>query len=377
MADIVTTKSTSKVTSEILVDYIIESTATTRRVFRATVVDNPKDPTACISGVIYHQRKSPKEYWEDVKSTNLNTLKAGEGVKITLGCSEMKALRSYIEQAYAVGNKGVQPSISKLVVGKEDEVIIVQGKEREYIGKLLKQGLGGNIWEQLIEANPDLATKLSLARIQANRIDILAEFEASISGDKDESFWQQFLSQNDWIFGYGLSYTFTSLITNQVYVGGKDINNQGGQVCDFMAASNGDARFTILVEIKKPNTPLLDKIDRNRCYPVSRELGMALSQIQGYCETWGTNSTLQKYEYEKENNLFTIQPKGIILIGNTAELDNLDKKRSFELFRRHLHNIEILTYDELFARAKFITNPDSITISNVKEEETEFDDLPF
>ena len=54
-------------------------------------------------------------------------------------------------------------------------------------------------------------------------------------------------------------------------------------------------------------------------------------------------------------------PKGFILIGNQSEFIkdekiNEIKYSSFEMFRKNLKNIEILTYDELYQRAKFICN---------------------
>lgn len=42
-------------------------------------------------------------------------------------------------------------------------------------------------------------------------------------------------------------------------------------------------------------------------------------------------------------------------MGNTKELDDdLDRLAGFELYRRNLRNPEILTFDELLARARFI-----------------------
>ena len=53
-------------------------------------------------------------------------------------------------------------------------------------------------------------------------------------------------------------------------------------------------------------------------------------------------------------NIYTVSPKGIIIIGNTEQLIDLSKRGSFERFRREMHNPEIITYDELYERAKFI-----------------------
>src|SRR5260370_21366388 len=52
------------------------------------------------------------------------------------------------------------------------------------------------------------------------------------------------------------------------------------------------------------------------------------------------------------------QSQGNPVIGHLAELDDIDRKTTFQLFRRNLINPEIITFDELYERAKFITeNP--------------------
>lgn len=175
------TKSTSLVTSDIMVNYIIDQKETTRKVLRATVVDNPKDKDACISCVIFHQRKGKNDTWEDVESINLHTLKAGEGVKLRLGCSETKALFDHLSEAFQIGAQGVQRGHQKFVVASDQDVVIRAGLESKYILKLIEQGLSEDIWRQLVESDPDLATKLSMARIQTNRIESLREFEESIT----------------------------------------------------------------------------------------------------------------------------------------------------------------------------------------------------
>ena len=379
MANTIYTKSTSSVTSNILNPFLIYETETTRRVLLATIVDNPKDANACISGEIVHQRKGKTENWENIDAISLSTLKAGEEVRMQFSCSQMKALKECLNMAYTIGSEGAKPSYKKFIIGTEEEIIIIKGREKEYINRLLSQNLGEDIWKELVDTNPDLATKLSLARIQSNRLEVVSSLESNLNTGKDELYWQKQLSENDWIFGYGLSYNFTTVIDEQVYVGGKNINNKQGQVVDFLSQSEGYAKFTVLIEIKKPNTQLLGNLDRNRCYPISEELSKAISQIQGYCETWGTKSEPREY-FEKENkDVFTVKPRGIIVIGNSEELDTDDKKKSFELFRRNIHNPEIITYDELLARAKYIVgkNPQESQNFNYNNEESEIDDLPF
>lgn len=56
---------------------------------------------------------------------------------------------------------------------------------------------------------------------------------------------------------------------------------------------------------------------------------------------------------------FNYLPKAYLVIGTLSEfvIDNTmneEKYSSFELFRRNLSNPEIITFDELYERAKFI-----------------------
>ena len=362
---------TSSKTTKILNPALIDETGTTRRVVFFEVVDNPNDPDACIKGTILHQRKGPSKQWENLEAESLSKLKTGEAVQMHFSCSQMKKLREALAKAYAVGEQGVLPT-DVYMFGTRDELIATDKDKRAYIQKLLDQDYGEDIWEQLVDAKPDLVTRLSYARIHQDRICVLEQFKRNLIADLPESFWQKFLSENDWIFGYGLSYITLSCLTDQAYVGGKDIKGTNGRMCDFLAGTVGDARFTVLVEIKKPNTPLLDKQDRNRSFPISSDLAKAVSQIQGYCDSWTRHLTDERMDFENENRLTTVQPKGIVVIGDTSELNTKDKRRSFELFRRNLHNPEIITYDELLARTQFILREQN-DMSSVVED----DGLPF
>ena len=105
---------------------------------------------------------------------------------------------------------------------------------------------------------------------------------------------------------------------------------------------------------------------------------MAVSQIQVYCQSWGTCNSAEIHDYEAEHGVLRVQPKGIVVIGNSSEFKSRKQKQAFELFRRNLHNPEIITYDELLARAKFITQDQSSTQSQPSEKyDPDIDDLPF
>lgn len=387
MVNKIFTAQSSQATSDIVTPFVLEQSNTTRKVAYAKIVNNPNDKDAYVHCTIIHERKNQKGNWEPVESINLTRLKSGEGVRLDLSSAATKELKKALDTSYAIGQDGLPRGYQSLVVGTEDEVFIVKGREREYIEKLVKGNHGEEIWKQLVESDPDLATKLSYARIQASRKIGLDRFEYALSRDYDESYWQRLLSEYEWIFGYGLSYYCLTMLNEQVFVGGKDIMNRNGQVVDFLAASEGQARYVVLVEIKKPSTRLLGRQCRNHAFPISSDLAEAVAQVHGYIEAWGTNVTRERYDYEQENNLTTAKPKGILVVGNSSELDSADKKRSFELFRRGLNQVEIITYDELLHRARFIVGknePDAsesgltATVDGIASSPSlDYSDVPF
>ena len=188
----------------------------------------------------------------------------------------------------------------------------------------------------------------------------LSEFEEALTSHSDEeNWWQGFFERNKWIFGYGLNYQILRHEQSQPHYGGVGIDGQGGQKGDYLTSTTGQIHFTVLVEIKTPETPLLQgsKEIRNGAWSLSKSLTDSLVQIEANIDTWykqGANQPHNRDRFEKEG-IYTVRPKGIIVIGHLGEIKNdRNKRETFERFRRSIHGVEIITFDELYARAKFI-----------------------
>ena len=186
-----------------------------------------------------------------------------------------------------------------------------------------------------------------------------------------EKVWQTFFEKNPWIFGYGLGYVFLSGLDDkklEQIVRGFDVNSHGKRV-DGLMKTKGIISNLCFIEIKTDSTKLLETSPyRSGCYAASRELVGAIAQIQGTVAA-AVKSISDKLAITDENGnptgeeIYNYQPKAFLVIGNLNEFKmkngvNKDKLRSFELFRRSIHNVEILTFDELFERARFITEYD-------------------
>lgn len=128
----------------------------------------------------------------------------------------------------------------------------------------------------------------------------------------------------------------------------------------------------VLIEIKTPSTSLLkSQQHRKACWSVSSDLSDAVTQIQKTAFDF-TNNQYHKVQAKDHDGritgeeIFRIQPKSYLVIGNLAELKGYDEKFAcFHLYRTSLTAPEILTYDELFERAKCIV--ETISVKNAEK----------
>lgn len=206
---------------------------------------------------------------------------------------------------------------------------------------------------------------------------------------RDEDVWQKFFEDNPWIFGYGLSLISCESFDDQrmeQMVSGATAFQPGGKRIDALLKTRGFIKSLMFTEIKTHRTPLLKSSPYRPpdTYQISSELSGACSQVQKTIHktllSLGANSigiTNTDGSPTGEEVAIT-QPRGIVIVGSLKEFEeengiNFEKFTSFELSRRNLENPEILTFDELYERAKFIVNndPEASSVLIVTQDETE------
>ncbi len=139
-----------------------------------------------------------------------------------------------------------------------------------------------------------------------------------------------------------------------------------GKRADAILKTRGAINALCFVEIKKHTTELLRRNAAYRpgCWSPSDELCGGVAQVQGTVEK-SVRTLAEKIEpVDKIGDptgeaIFTYQPRSFLVVGSLTEFQteqgiNIDKYRSFELFRRNTSRPEIITFDELYQRAKFI-----------------------
>ena len=197
------------------------------------------------------------------------------------------------------------------------------------------------------------------------------EFFEKIKADKlltDESLWQKYFEKNKWIFGYGLSFIFlTSLDDKKLEqaVSGASIGGVGKRA-DALMKTQALVSSLCYVEIKHHKTDLLDIRGpyRSGAWSPSSELTGAVAQAQATVAEAVKTYQDSLRPIDDEGNptgevLFNFKPRSVVIIGCMNEFFNANglneqKIRSFELFRGNTQSPEIVTFDELYHRAKFI-----------------------
>ena len=189
--------------------------------------------------------------------------------------------------------------------------------------------------------------------------------EHGITTTQPEKAWQHFFKVNEWIFGYGLDYRFLSILQREAHIAAEDVAGRDGSIADFLL---GATNFTVLVEVKKPSTRLFDeRKNRAGSWKLSAELIDSVSQILEQKASWQVKAEVNAPgNFDDKGNLIkqkTIDPKSILIVGSNSQFSGTHKEsaiklRTFELFRRDSRNVEILTYDELYERAKFVVGHD-------------------
>ncbi|MYN13539.1 DUF4263 domain-containing protein [Pusillimonas sp. TS35] len=242
----------------------------------------------------------------------------------------------------------------------------------------------------LLHSQPGLVEELVKTQVTArdvaelgHRREQLAEFERLLN-DTDhfenrrtalglnkgpESVWQSFFEQNTWIFGYGLNYVFNAPLDGaklERVVKGHDFTGSGKRV-DALLKTQGLISALSFGEIKTHTAKLLKPVAtayRRECWQVSDELAGGIAQVQRSVQA-SLGSIRSKTEIKDDSgaptgeSVFLYQPRSFLVIGSLSEFHavhgiNEEQYSSFELFRRNLKSPEVITFDELFERAKYI-----------------------
>lgn len=180
-------------------------------------------------------------------------------------------------------------------------------------------------------------------------IDILGIWDGHRQ-DSDEQFWQLTFNENSYVLSQVFAVPMLFL-KEKAYVGGMTLERSDSRFVDYLY-STWSSREAILIEIKAPTTRLLGRQYRGNL-PPSKDLGGSVVQVLNYRMELVRNLVGLTDKTDLKLNAFT--PRCAVIIGNAgAELKDERARRSFELFRTSLKDVEVITYDELFRKVEIL-----------------------
>lgn len=239
--------------------------------------------------------------------------------------------------------------------------LITQTESLEFLKKSLMELQDENLQH--------LTTTLNIEKLQ--RVATLMEENLA---NNSEEFWQTTVFQeNQWVLAQVFACPCT-IFSDKAYVGGKGIDNCGGNLCDFIY-QNRLSQNVALIEIKTPCTDIIGRSYRGT-YSFSHELSGAVNQVLNYRDNFTKSYYALCHRYASQFEV--LSPKCVVVIGKLESMDST-QIAAFENFRNSLNNVQILTFDELYQRVVdliAVLSKDS-AISHIDQDEDKNEELPF
>jgi len=298
---------------------------------------------------------------ETFKSRAGGWIEAMEKEEFTFRSNEWIRLQSFLSQIEFIDLSNQETFQIEDISTKAGPKAIIDASDRGIIDRVKNMSEGQRTG--LLHALQGQLTSEEI-NILLGRRRGLQEYETHmLQKDWSEAHWQDFFEREQWVFGYGLDYRVMRQFDREMTVSAGGTDNRNKPVIDFLGTFTD---YTVLVEIKKPDTPIFrpSRGGRAGTWEFSPEFLGAFSQIIEQKAEWLTFAQTGEH-HNKAGDLLTARTrnaKSILVIGSRNEFSQADndraanvKRDTFELFRRENRSIDIITFDELLERARFIT----------------------
>ena len=364
--DVMSTSAKTASTSPV----ILNKTNFIRFRFIPTLVDNEKEPQKSVAGKLLFEKKKknesqfPSDIGNAEEKVSRGSVKVGDWMELQLDTSETYALYTGLKQLYEL-----YENMGGIPYGKATYTRI-DSRYKEFLSILQNDPSAARMIAQeenyelvkillrlITQSDSHESLKKSLSELQDNNLQHLTsslnieklQRVATIMGDNlnndNEEFWQTTVfKENQWVLAQIFASPCT-IFADKAYVGGKSINNRGGNLCDFIY-QNSLSQNVALIEIKTPCTEIIGSQYRGT-FSFSHELSGAVNQVLNYRD----NLTKEYYSigHNSSKAFEVLSPKCVVVIGKMTSLSS-EQKAAFENFRNNLNNVTIITFDELYER---------------------------
>ena len=348
---------------------VLSSTERFRFRFMPMLVDNQNNPEQSVRGKLLLERKPKNEKYFPTDSVapcekvTRGSAKNGDWVEIELHSEETYNLFIGLKKLYDLSGcmngipfgsarfAQIDSSFSSFleVIQNDPSAARMIGEPQnfELIKILLQLITQTSSHESLKNSLSSLANENLQALTTSASLEGLKRVEALMRENLDngkEEFWQQkVFNENQWVLAQIFSCPCT-IYAQKAFVGGKSLDNKGGNVCDFIYR-NKMTQNVALIEIKTPCTEIVGKPYRET-YSMSLDMSDAVNQVLNYRDELQKNFSTLTRDLEEADTVRAFSPKCVVVIGKISTL-NAKQQKAFELYRNSFNNLTIITFDEL------------------------------
>ncbi|WP_347929179.1 Shedu immune nuclease family protein [Pseudomonas helvetica] len=179
--------------------------------------------------------------------------------------------------------------------------------------------------------------------------ELIEVYRRMLESNASESKWQSFLGEHPFVLDMAFGYP-VKVISEQPYVGGKNLRGQGGQYSDFLMAAKATGNLA-LIEIKHPGQDLLGKAYR-KTYVPSYELSGSVAQVISQRSVLQKSISNLTDADDHDERVYAHAVAAIVIIGRTPS--KVSEQRAFEQYRNSLKDVLVITFDEMLGRLEGI-----------------------
>lgn len=297
-----------------------------------------------ISGSIFEMSLSSfRLIWNEMQRINSRANNGAGRVKDTFVSNSLASVIGLETKEYSLGRH----PLSKLLTKESAGISTLTPAEQQSLTELMP-----TVAAQLAEASPEKFVQLRNDIELVNLDQLIEKFEIALKQGRNEDFWQEFFVNNS----FALQQIFGSpmiQVAERASVGGVSISGSGNKIADFLL-KNSITNNVALVEIKTPTTPLVSRSPyRKGVYGVSSELNGALAQVLDQEHKLKSSFAALK----QESRIWDIEDWAVgcfVIAGTAPDGQEIDKQKSFELFRSNSNRVRIVTFDEVHGQLKIL-----------------------
>ena len=251
--------------------------------------------------------------------------------EVTLDQKELNALIDFISQNYKPIKDGVKKYIS-IEADFDSELALKLKAIFEHPDKR-------QVLDFIIE-NKLLPNEILQGLELKGKVKAIEEFQEMLAKDLLEYDWQNWFQKNDWVLGS----EFVCVLDER--------NIDTNSITDFlMRAHDG---FIDIIEIKRPDRDLTfwhSSKDHNNYIP-SLDLIKAITQASKYINEIEKRANDLDF-HERADKMKVIKPRCVLIFGRSNNW-NGEQREAYRILNASYHNLTILTYDHVLARASRI-----------------------